>query len=57
MARIIPLPNSDIKRNKSKREDNFTEIISYFSEMNNVLFLIEKSLENTPNYVSKNLNS
>lgn len=56
MAKIIRLPKRELKPEPLKREEGFEEFVNWISEMNNILHLIEKSLENTPAYASKNLN-
>ena len=56
MAKIIRLPKREIKPKYFRREDGFEEFVNWVSEMNNLLHLIEKSLENTPAYATKNLN-
>lgn len=57
MAKIIRLPKREIKPKPLRKEDGFEEFVNWVSEMNNLLHLIEKSLENTPAYVPKNINS
>ena len=57
MAKIIQLPKREIVPKLSRREEEFEEFVNWVSDMNNLLQLIEKSLENTPAYATKNLNS
>ena len=56
MAKIIQLPHREIRQNPDRKEVEFEAFINWVSEMNNILHLIEKSIENTPAYVPKNLN-
>ena len=56
MAKIIQLPERNLIPNHHRKEEGFEDIVNWVSEMNNILQLIEKSLNNTPKYASKNLN-
>ena len=56
MAKIIQLPQREIIPKPYRGEEGFDEFVNWVSEMNNLLQLIEKSLENTPAYATKNLN-
>lgn len=56
MAKIIQIHKREIKPKHFKNDEGFEVLVNWVSEMNNLLHLIEKSIENTPAYESKNLN-
>ena len=53
MAKIIRLQNSGLSKNNSNHKEGFNNILHWASEMNNLLQMIEKSLENSPKYTPK----
>jgi hypothetical protein len=56
MAKIIQLQKEKKHLKSSKQVDTFEDFMNWISEMNNILHLIEESLEKTPAYVPKSLN-
>ena len=56
MTKIIKLPQKEIRSDVANNKDRFEDILDWVSEMNNLLFMIEKSLENNTGYASKDIN-
>jgi len=58
MAKIISLQkDGDLPSISLQEKEGIQELIKCTTEMNDLLILIEKSLENTLKYASKDINS
>jgi hypothetical protein len=57
MAKIISLPSREHHSATIHQPAEMEELITWVSEMSNILQLIEQSLEKTPTYASKDFNS
>lgn len=56
MGKIIQINTREWPLKQLTNKNTINDIVDYVSEMNHILHLIENSLENTPNYGTKDLN-